>query len=162
MDYDEVVAAFFQPSPEGVVPPPVADASPARRLRDAIEPIAMHAVWSRRTNERLAGLGLDFLSGYVWGRAAALGEPTAGVVVSSFAVFEPGMLAAVYEQGRTSCSRSDLVAARTETTIESLHDVLDGADVAHVAERLVGAITTVCRFGGRCRCGGRSSRRRAR
>ena len=68
----------------------------------------------------------------------ALGEPAAGVVVSSFAVFEPGMLAAVYEQGRASCSRSDLVAARTETTIESLHDVLDGADVAHVAERLVG------------------------
>ena len=67
-------------------------ASPARRLRDAIEPIAMHSVWSRRTNERLHGLGLDFLGSYVWGRAAALGEPDAGVVVSSFAVFEPGML----------------------------------------------------------------------
>ena len=44
MDYDEVVAAFFHPSPEGIVPPVVAGASPARRLRDAIEPIAMHAV----------------------------------------------------------------------------------------------------------------------
>ena len=103
----------------------------------------MHAVWSRRTNERLAGLGLDFLSGYVWGRAAALGEPAAGVVVSSFAVFEPGMLAAVYEQGRTSCSRSDLVVARTESTIESLNDVLGGVDITAVAERLVGAVTTV-------------------
>ena len=62
----------------GVVPAPVVGAGPARRLRDAIEPIAMHAVWARRTNERLAGLGLDFLGGYVWGRAAALGEPDAG------------------------------------------------------------------------------------
>ena len=138
MDYDEVVAAFFHPSPEGIVPPVVAGASPARRLRDAIEPIAMHAVWSRRTNERLAGLGLDFLAGYVWGRAAALGEAAAGVVVSSFAVFEPGMLIATYEQGRTTCSRDDLVAARTESTIESLHDVLGDADVAPIAERLAG------------------------
>jgi hypothetical protein len=143
VDYDEVVAAFFHPSPEGIVPPPVAGASPARRLRDAIEPIAMHAVWSRRTNERLAGLGLDFFAGYVWGRAAALGEPAAGVVVSSFAVFEPGMLAAVYEQGRTSCSRDDLVAERAASTIDSLHEVLGGADVAPIAERLAGAVTTV-------------------
>ena len=143
MDYDEVVAAFFHPSPEGMVPPPVAGASPARRLRDAIEPIAMHAVWSRRTNERLAGLGLDFLAGYVWGRAAALGEPAPGVVVSSFAVFEPGMLATVYEQGRSTCSRDDLVEARIQSTIESLRDALDGADVAPVAERLAGAVRRV-------------------
>ena len=143
MDYDEVVAAFFHPSPEGIVPPVVAGASPARRLRDAIEPIAMHAVWSRRTNERLAGLGLDFLAGYVWGRAAALGEAPPGVVVSSFAVFEPGMLTAAYEQGRTTCSRDDLVAARTESTIESLHDVLGDADVAPIAERLAGAVRSV-------------------
>lgn len=141
MDYDEVVAAFFHPSPEGLVPPPVVGASPARRLRDALEPIAMHAVWSRRTNERLAGLGLDFFAGYVWGRAAALGEPTAGVVVSSFAVFEPAMLAAAYEHGRTACSRDDLLAARSESTIESLHDVLGGVDVAPIADRLAGAVT---------------------
>ena len=143
VDHDEVVAAFFHPSPEGIVPAMVAGASPARRLRDAIEPIAMHAVWSRRTNERLAGLGLDFLAGYVWGRAAALGEAAPGVVVSSFAVFEPGMLAATYEQGRTTCSRDDLVAARTESTIESLHDVLGDADVAPIAERLTGAVRSV-------------------
>jgi hypothetical protein len=36
VQYDEVVAAFFQPSPDGLVPPPVVDAAPARRLRDAI------------------------------------------------------------------------------------------------------------------------------
>ncbi len=143
MQYDEVVAAFFHPSPAGTVPPPVASGAPARRLRDAIEPIAMHGVWSRRTNERLASLGLDFLAGYVWGRAAALGDPRAGVVVSSFAVFEPAMLAATYEQGRAACSRDALLAARTEATIESLHDVLADVDVAPIAEQLVTAVSSV-------------------
>ena len=37
----------------------------------------------------------------------------------------------------------DLVVARTESTIESLHDVLGGADLAPIAERLAGAVTTV-------------------
>ena len=41
----------------------------------------MHPVWSRTTNEAQAALGLDFFSGYAWGRAAALGEPAPAVVV---------------------------------------------------------------------------------
>jgi hypothetical protein len=140
VDYDEVVAGFFRPSPPGVVPAPVHDASRARRLRDAIEPIAMHAVWSRTTNQRLARFGLDFLGAYVWGRAAALGEPDPGVVVSSFAVFEPAMLTSTYEQARAACPRSTLLAARAESTIESLHETLGDADVAPVAERLAAAV----------------------
>ncbi len=35
-------------------------------------------------------LSVDFLPGYVWGRAAALGTPTASVVAATFGVFEPG------------------------------------------------------------------------
>ena len=136
-----MVEAFFRRSEPGVVPAPVAEGSPARRLRDAIEPIAMHSVWSRRTNERLRPLGLDFLGAYVWGRAAALGEPAAGVVVSSFAVFEPGMLTATYEQARAACSRDVMLAARAEATIESLHESLGGADVAGVADRLAEAVS---------------------
>jgi Helix-turn-helix family len=140
--YDEVVAVFFVASPDGVVRPPVA--SPARRLRDAVEPIAMHAVWSRRTNERLAALGFEFLTAYVAGRAADLGEPDAGVVVSSFAVFEPGMLTAAYELARATCDRSTMLAARTEATIESLTETLAGVplgEVTDVAERLAAAVT---------------------
>ena len=140
MTYDEVVSAFFQPSPEGVVPPPVTDASPARRLRDAIEPIAMHSVWSRHTHERLAGLGLDFFSAYVWGRASLLGEPDPGVVVSSFAVFDAELLTSVYAHARATCSREEVVAAREEATIESLRAVLGDADVAGVADRLGAAV----------------------
>jgi hypothetical protein len=140
VEYDAVVEAFFHPSPPGVVPEPVAQASPARRLRDAIEPIAMHAVWSRRTNERLAELGLDFLGAYVWGRAAALGGADAGVVVAAFATFEPAMLTATYEQARATCPLDALVAARAGATIESLGEVLRGADVSAVADRLAAAV----------------------
>ena len=140
MEYDAVVAAFFEPSLAGVVPAPVVKGSGPRRLRDAIEPIAMHSVWSRATNERLAGLGLDFLSSYVWGRAAALGEPDPGVVVAAFAVFEPSMIVATYEQGRAACPRDQLLAARSEATIGSLRAVLTDAEVTPVADELAAVV----------------------
>jgi hypothetical protein len=147
MDYDAVIEVFFQPSPPGIVPAPVAAGSPARRLRDALEPIAMHSVWSRTTNERLAGFGLDFLGAYVWGRAAALGEPDAGVVVSSFAVFEPGMITTAYEHARSACPRATMLAARAEATIASLGTTLGDADVTPVADRLAAAVIAADRTG---------------
>ena len=113
MQYDDAVTAFFPARPPGTdLPEAVRLAGPARRLRDAAEPIATHPTWSRRVNEAQAELGLDFLSGYVWGRAAALGVPTPGVAASAFAWFEPGLVAARCEPVRrrsagTGCSRCD-------------------------------------------------------
>lgn len=147
MEYDEVVEAMFVPSPEGAVAPPTQQASVARRLRDAIEPLAMHPVWSRQTNEAMAALGLDFFSGYVWGRAAALGEPAPAVVASSFAVFEPNMIGAVYDAGRAACRRDDLLAARFEATTASLSAVLDGIDVGGAVTRLRDAVLELDRSG---------------
>lgn len=143
MDYEAALEAFYQPSPPGApTPGPVAEGGPARRLRDAFEPVAMHAVWSRQTNEALAALGLNFLSGYVWGRASGMGEPAPAVVVSAFACFEPGLIATLYEEGRGKVSRSDLVAARDEATTRSLRTVLAGAGDAEVEE-----VVTVLRRG---------------
>ncbi len=129
-------------------PPPVPDtalvrlasAAPARRLRDAIEPLAMHPVWSRRTNEALAAEGLDFLARYVGGRAAALGEPTLGVVTAAFAVFEPGLVRATYEAARAACPRDRLVEIRETATTESLHEVLGTVPVTEVVEVLRAAV----------------------
>ena len=140
--YSDAVAAFFHATPAGARPQPPQDASPARRLRDALEPIAMHPVWSATTNERLAGLGLDFLSGYVCGRAAALGEPDPGVVVAAFAVFEPSMIRSVFHEGRRACRRDKLIAARTESTVASLNGVLGGTDVSTLADVLHSALTS--------------------
>jgi hypothetical protein len=89
VDYADAVAAFFVPRQEDtVLPVAVAEGSPARRLRDACEPVAMHAVWSRTTNERLAQLGLDFLTSYVGGRGACMGDP-AGVAAAAAAGLDP-------------------------------------------------------------------------
>src|ERR1700744_3943454 len=103
MDYDEAVGTFYAARPADTpLPEVVRSGRGARRLRDACEPLAMHAVWSRHTNERLAGLGLDFLAGYVGGRAASLGEPSPPVVAAAFAWFEPSLLARWYEEARAA------------------------------------------------------------
>jgi hypothetical protein len=129
MDYEEAVAAFFQPAPPGSAPPrPVTGAGAARRLRDAIEPLATHAFWNRLTNEANQARGLDFLSGYVWGRASALGGAAAGVVVSAFAWFEPSLITSAYEEGRSAVPLDELTRMRDEATIESLRRILPGQD----------------------------------
>ena len=76
--------------------------TPARALRDAVEPIATIGWWSRSAADRMGALGHDFFDGYVWGRAAALGADVAPVVVvAAFGAFEPTLLTAVLQQGRS-------------------------------------------------------------
>ena len=144
MDYETAVQVFFQPAPEGTATPyPVVHASPARRLRDACEPLGIHAAWSRLTNERLATLGLDFLTGYVWGRAACLGDVPATLVVAAFAAFEPGLITTVYEEARSHTSREKLLAVRDEATIESLQTILGSANVTDAVSILRRGLSAV-------------------
>jgi hypothetical protein len=100
----------------------------------------MHALWNRRTNDCLAALGLDFLTGYVWGRAASLGEPSPPVVAAVFAWFEPGLLAGLYQTARTAVRRERLLAVRDASTAASLAEVLAGDDPAEVADLLADAV----------------------
>jgi hypothetical protein len=130
MDYATAYEVFFQPAPAGTpIPAPMLANSPARQLRDAVEPFGIHPAWSRLVNERLAMYGLNFLSGYVWGRAAPLGEPTAAVVATAFAAFEPGLIASLYEDGRRAADRATLLRVQEEATVESLHAILGDIDV---------------------------------
>ncbi len=142
MQYDDVVAAFFTPTPPGTPQPEaVTQGGPARRLRDAVEPIATHPIWARRVNEALAEQGLDFLTGYVWGRVAALGVPSPGVAAAAFAWFEPGMVRALYEGGRSAVPREKLLEVRDRELSAGLAEVLDGEDVGPIADRLLEAVT---------------------
>ena len=100
----------------------------------------MHSVWCRRTNEAQAALGLDFMTGYVMGRASLLGRPTSGAVAATFAVFEPGLVQGVYDDACSRCDRDELWATRTISTIESLSEVLAGVDVAATAHALKAAV----------------------
>ena len=148
MDYADAVASFTDPLPSPAPTPlPTVEASLARRLRDAIEPIAMHSVWSKTTNEQLAALGLNFLTSYVWGRAAALGEPEPGVVVSAFAVFNPDLIVAAYTEGRAAVGREEMLATRAASTISSLADALGDADVSDVADTLRAAVSSISGMG---------------
>ena len=91
MTYDDIAAIFLAPL-DGPIVEPALPPTPARRLRDALEPIATQGWWSRPAGEGLMALGVDFFPGYVWGRAAALGSPTPSVVAATFGVFEPRMI----------------------------------------------------------------------
>lgn len=144
MDYETAVQVFFQPTPEGTpVPRPVVQASPARRLRDACEPLGIHAAWSRHTNQSLAALGLNFLTAYVWGRAACLGDVPATLVVASFAAFEPGLITATYEEARRVVGRDTLLAIRDKATIESLQAILGNVNVTDAVRLLRRGLSAV-------------------
>ncbi len=115
-----------------------------------MEPIGQHTVWSRHVVDALADVGLEFLPGLVWGRAAALGDPPAAVVLATFGTWEPQLLTALHEAGRKACGRDRLLAARQSSVIESLTKVLGVADeeVAPVADALrqaVDAVDGTCR-----------------
>lgn len=142
MTYDEIIGVFFA-APAEPIPAPEVPNTPARRLRDALEPIATQGWWSRPPSDRLTALGLGFFDGYVWGRAAALGTPAASVVVATFGVFEPGLLTAVYQQGVSVAAREDVLEARALGAAESLASIVSATDAAAVADPLLATLATL-------------------
>jgi hypothetical protein len=58
------------------------------------------------------------------------------VVAAAFATFEPGLVIAAYDKARRQCGRAGLLAARDEATIDSLAEVLNGADVTRAVTAL--------------------------
>lgn len=126
MDYAEARAAFFQPRP-GAEQQTGWD-SPARRLRDAVEPLATVVFWAEPAYDRNAALGLDFLSGYVWSRSSVLGDADPAVAAAAFGVFEPGAVAALLGAGRAACSLEQIRKARLEAATEVLRQVVGDAD----------------------------------
>ena len=139
MKYGDIAAIFLAPLVDTIDAPDVT-ATPARRLRDALEPIATQGWWSPQAGARLDALGVDFLPGYVWGRAAALGSPTASVVAATFGVFEPGLIAAVYEAGSALVPRDDILAAREDGGTASVAAIADPDDCAAVADPLLAVL----------------------
>ena len=91
--------------------------------------------------QRWKSIGLGGVEGYVWGRAAALGEAATATVVAAFGVFEPTSLAMTYESARAKASRTDVLVCREEGATESLTDILrTSPDVAWVADVLLEAV----------------------
>jgi hypothetical protein len=124
MSFAAIREASFAPVPGVAAPAAVRSAAPARRLRDALEPLAMHAVWSPTVHDALEPRGLGFLDAYVWGRATALGEPDGSIVAATFGAFEPGRISAAYEQGRSQIGRAELLAVLDDAVAASLRQRL--------------------------------------
>lgn len=103
----------------------------------------MHATGSPHVRAALQELGLDRFAGYVWGRAAALGEPSPSLVVATFGVFEPDRLGAVYAAARSACPRARLLAAREAAVVVSLRRVLGDIDVTAVVTPLLRAVSAL-------------------
>ncbi len=139
MTYDDIAAVYLAP-PTQPIPSPAVTTSAARRLRDALEPIATQGWWSRQPMERLAALGLGFLDAYVWGRAAALGTPAASVVVSTFGVFEPSFISGVYLHAVAVAQRDEVLAARAGGASDSLAELVSAAEADAVARPLLEVI----------------------
>src|ERR1700759_4952143 len=135
VDYSEAVAAFFTTREDGTeVPEAVTSGSPARQVRDACEPVAMHAVWSPAVNDHLAELGLDFLAGYVGGRGSVLGDPGGAVVAAAFAWFEPGLVAGLWDVARAVSPPAPLPRAGEGAAAAGRGDVRAGGAVAGGAD----------------------------
>jgi hypothetical protein len=122
------VAAGYLAAPTIRIPEPFVSQTPARRLRDAVEPIATQGWWGKGVHDRLEPLGLGFLEAYIWGRAAFLGEPSPGVVIAAFGVFEPTFLRAMYDHSRSLVSRVEVLAARETGAVESLAQIVPVTD----------------------------------
>jgi hypothetical protein len=137
--YDDIAAVFLAPLDEPIAEPDVTT-TPARRLRDSLEPIATQGWWSRAAGERLSELGVDFFPGYVWGRAASLGNPPAALVAATFGVFDPGLIGAVYEAGAAAASREEILAVRAEGGTASVGSVAGDDECAALAEPLLDAL----------------------
>jgi hypothetical protein len=146
MEYDDIAAHFLVPAVEAP-PAPMLPTSPARMLRDALEPIATIGWWARAASEEWRKLGHGFFDGYVWGRAAALGADVAPtVVVSAFGVFSPALLVPVYEQGRSTSSREAVLAGREAGAIRGLAAATSGvamSDITLVGDRLMSVLGSI-------------------
>jgi hypothetical protein len=157
MDYAEARVAFFQPR-SADAPPPRIDrwaATPARQLRDAIEPIATICFWSEPAYKAYEHRGLDFLQGYVWGRSCVLGEPEGAVAAAAFGGFDPGLIEALYDAGRSVCTLADMRSAKESGAVTALQEVLgDPAEVDDVLAVLRRGIEAIHTTSGRAMSAG--------
>jgi hypothetical protein len=131
VDYTTMRGLFFAPPdrPRPADPPAGRDPSPARALRDAIEPLACLSIWSPEAAEGYARLGLDdYFAAYVRERTAPLGTPPTPVAVMALGVFAPELIGPQYEVGVAAVPLADLVRVRIDAPGATLRRLLGDVD----------------------------------
>jgi hypothetical protein len=129
MDYETCRSFFFaEPAADTPTPTPFASPSPARRLRDAIEPLACQAIWSKEVADRYVELGLDdWFAAYIWQRTAAMGTPPT-LAVTGLGVFSPDAVGPLYERAVAVIPRAEVVRARQEGAGRTVRRLLGDID----------------------------------
>lgn len=152
MDYNAIATYFLIPS-DATPQAPALPQSHARRLRDAVEAVATIGWWSREAAAASTNLGHGFFDGYVWGRAASLGSDVSpAVVAAAFGVFEPTMLTAAYQQGRSVSSADRMLTARATGAADGLRaaclaSAVDTSVIQLFGERLIAAVAELDSLG---------------
>ncbi|MBP2368735.1 SCO6745 family protein [Pseudonocardia parietis] len=146
MDYPTMRGLFFSP-PDGPrpTPPAATSPSPARALRDAIEPLACLSIWSPEAAEGYAALGLDdYFAAYVWQRVAPLGTPPEPLAVTALGVFDGGLIGPQYALGASAVDRDKIVAVRLDAPGRTLRRVL-GEDLPELGREAAAAVVALRR-----------------
>jgi hypothetical protein len=113
----------------------------ARRLRDAVEPIAANVYFAPEAQAAYAELGLTYLPGYFCSRGGCLGTVPGEVVAAAFAVFNPDIVIPAVTEGWTHTDAPSILAARQKGATASLAHLIDAppAATARATELLIRA-----------------------
>ena len=101
--------------------------SVARRLHILLEPVAAGSYFAPETAQAYEAIGLPEESGYWCGRSAPLGRVPTEVVVATFAVWEPSVVARSLEKGwATGVDHESVMAARIRGATAFVERALGG------------------------------------
>src|SRR6478735_2323489 len=108
----------------------------ARRLRNALEPLASNVYFAPDVHAEFEDLGfgpgvggdgyvtLAELSGYYCSRAGCMGQVPGEVVVAAFGVFNPDLIIPAVERGWSIAGVDEVLAARERGATASLQRIL--------------------------------------
>jgi hypothetical protein len=111
----------------------------ARRLRDAVEPIAAAVFFAPEAQEGFEALGLNYFEGYFCSRSACLGTAPWRVVAGVFAAFNPAVVERAVTGGWQKTDPASLVEARLAAARDQMRRMVGepGDDVVKAADILL-------------------------
>jgi len=134
----------------------------ARRLRNALEPLASNVYFAPEVHAEFEALGfgpgtggegyvtLAEVSGYYCSRAGCMGQVPGEVVVAAFGVFNPDLIIPAVERGWSIAGVDEVLAARQRGATASLQRILGMPDelpwVTGVMQRAAAAGSASGRF----------------
>jgi hypothetical protein len=116
----------------------------ARRLHILLEPLAAGSYFAPETAAAYEAIGLPAASGYWCGRSAPLGRVPIEVVIATFAVWEPGVVARSVEDGWASGATHEAVMdARVQGARAFIERAMSAAPEPRIPDLLRRAVESI-------------------